>query len=129
MDNLSVWRNSTTSILRREEHFWPQLRALLGRRLEDLVLSAFAGRRSFSAAAALARAGGPVEPKGAQYRWAFFNLKLPLKPQLETVGRMLTEAQKRQGIKPRRIKHHRQLWPLYLMAAQTAAAPAVKEAA
>ncbi|HLX08978.1 MAG TPA: hypothetical protein VKY89_14080, partial [Thermoanaerobaculia bacterium] len=27
---------------------------------------------------------------------------------------MLAEAQERQGIKPRRIKHHRQLWPLYL---------------
>jgi Family of unknown function (DUF6499) len=58
--------------------------------------------------------GGPVEPKGARYPWAFFNLNLPLKPQLETVGRMLASAQKRQGIKPRRPKHHRQLWPFYL---------------
>jgi hypothetical protein len=57
---------------------------------------------------------GPKEPKGAQYPWAFFNLNLSLKPQLETLRRMLAAEQKRQGIKPHRVTHHRDLWPDYL---------------
>jgi hypothetical protein len=60
------------------------------------------------------REGSPVYRGGTQYPWAFFNLYLPLKPQLEAIRRALTTAQKRHGIKPRRIKHHRTLWPRYL---------------
>jgi hypothetical protein len=60
------------------------------------------------------REGAPVYPGGAQYPWAFFNLNLPLKPQLETARRMLTAEQKRQGINPGQVKHHRKLWPRYV---------------
>jgi hypothetical protein len=56
----------------------------------------------------------PVYPGGAKYPWTFFNLNLPLKPQLENARKMLAAEQKRQGIKPRQVKHHRELWPFYL---------------
>lgn len=58
--------------------------------------------------------GAPVERGGRRYPWAYFDLYLPLKPQIEAVGRALEFAQSKQGIKPRRSKHHRKLWPLYL---------------
>jgi hypothetical protein len=60
------------------------------------------------------REGSPVHLGGAQYPWTFFNLNLPSKPQLETARRMLAAEQKRQGINPVLVKHHRKLWPRYL---------------
>jgi hypothetical protein len=57
---------------------------------------------------------GPTTPKGAQFPWAFFDLHRSLRRQLNAVGRALATVQKRQGIKPRGIKPHRDLWPHYL---------------
>ena len=60
------------------------------------------------------REGASVSPAGKRYPWAFFDLELPLKPQLRAVETALAAAQQRHGIKPHRILHYRNLWPRYL---------------
>ncbi len=55
-----------------------------------------------------------MKPSGKRYPWAVFDIELPIKPQTDAVLKSLKEFQKRHKIKPHRVKHHRDLWPLYL---------------
>jgi len=54
------------------------------------------------------------EPNGLRYPWAVFDLELPLKPQVDRVLKTLKSLQAVHEVKPRKIKHHCELWPLYL---------------
>lgn len=58
-------------------------------------------------------------PNGLRYPWAVFDLELPLKPQVARVLKILQDYQAvhmkdLHKVKPRRIKHHPNLWPDYL---------------
>lgn len=55
-----------------------------------------------------------LEPQGPFDRWAYVDLRLPLGVQLTAARRGLEDAQRRLGIKPHRITHHRDLWPDYV---------------
>lgn len=60
------------------------------------------------------RKGVPIVSRGPTFPIVEFNLHLPLKPQLESIVEPLKRASRHLKIEPRRSKHHRKLWPLYL---------------
>jgi hypothetical protein len=64
------------------------------------------------------RQGMSFEARGPAYPIVAFDLREPLKPQFDAIYSILKNQQERApktfGFKPRRIKHHRELWPRYL---------------
>jgi hypothetical protein len=60
------------------------------------------------------RKGATLQARGPAYPIVEFDLHLPLKPQLEAIVEPMERVRGHLKIKPRRAKHHRKLWPLYL---------------